>query len=217
MKIPLDMKAGTKHKTTSHGELIILNYINALEVVVVFTGTGYARKTRASCIREGKVKDRMLPVIWGVGFIGEGDHKASLMGVHTKEYSLWRGMLGRCYDQNHIKAFPSYKGCSVCEEWHNFQNFADWVGANYIDGHQLDKDIKVNGNKIYSPETCLFVSATENTEKAIAKSYAFINPNGVEVQLFNLNAFCKKNELNPSTMSAVHSEKRKQHKGWVKA
>ena len=56
---------------------------------------------------------------------------------------------------------PSYKDCEVCEEWHNFQNFAKWYDENYyeVKGEktQIDKDILIKGNKIYSPDKCLFV------------------------------------------------------------
>ncbi|ALY07069.1 hypothetical protein VmeM32_00078 [Vibrio phage vB_VmeM-32] len=76
-------------------------------------------------------------------------------------------MLGRCYDSKIQEKQPTYIDCSVCDEWHYFQNFATWYYDNYPkDGisekYQLDKDLKVNGNKIYSPETCLFVSHAVN-------------------------------------------------------
>lgn len=56
---------------------------------------------------------------------------------------------------------PTYKGCTVCDEWHNFQVFAKWYDENYylLDDQrtELDKDILIKGNKTYSPETCVFV------------------------------------------------------------
>lgn len=70
-------------------------------------------------------------------------------------------MMRRAYsDQFHTKS-PSYKEVTVCEEWHNFQNFAKWYDENYyeVEGErmELDKDILVKGNKIYSPKKCIFV------------------------------------------------------------
>ena len=54
-----------------------------------------------------------------------------------------------------------YKDCKVCEEWHNFQNFAKWFDENYYEiGNEkmwLDKDILFKDNKIYSPKNCIFV------------------------------------------------------------
>ena len=58
---------------------------------------------------------------------------------------------------------PSYIGCLVDEEWHNFQNFAEWFEDNYVEGWHLDKDILIKGNKIYSPETCCFVPLEINS------------------------------------------------------
>ena len=65
----------------------------------------------------------------------------------------------------------SYKGVEVCEEWYNFQNFAEWcetqkfLNAKDVKGksYQLDKDILVKGNKIYSPDTCCFVPPEINS------------------------------------------------------
>ena len=72
-------------------------------------------------------------------------------------------MLRRCYNNNQRdrNKRPKYDGCTVCEEWHNFQNFAEWYEENYYEIKEekmcLDKDILVKGNKIYSPQTCVFV------------------------------------------------------------
>lgn len=92
------------------------------------------------------------------GYTGKGNYKKS---THKKIYEIWRDMLRRCYDEKRLKKYPTYRGCEVCEEWHNFQNFAQWYEENYyeIEGQKmcLDKDILIKGNKIYSPQTCMFV------------------------------------------------------------
>lgn len=76
-------------------------------------------------------------------------------------------MLKRCYDKNWKQKHPTYKDCTVCDEWHNFQNFAQWYEENYyeIPGEimQLDKDILIKGNKVYSPDTCCFVPGDINS------------------------------------------------------
>jgi hypothetical protein len=66
-------------------------------------------------------------------------------------------MLSRCYNKKVHLIQTTYKEAIVCEEWHNFQVFAEWFENNYKEDWQLDKDILVKGNKIYSPETCCFV------------------------------------------------------------
>lgn len=76
-------------------------------------------------------------------------------------------MLERCYSKEFHKTHPTYKDCEVCEEWLNFQNFATWYIDNYyvVENQTmcLDKDILYKGNKIYSPDTCIFVPQEINT------------------------------------------------------
>ena len=75
-------------------------------------------------------------------------------------------MLERCYDKKLHEKRPTYKDCEVSKKWHNFQNFAKWYYNNYYEVDDetmcLDKDILIKGNKIYSPETCIFVPQTIN-------------------------------------------------------
>ena len=82
--------------------------------------------------------------------------------VVCKYYRTWKNMLERCYDSNlHLK-HPTYIGCIVCEEWLTFSNFKAWMETQDFGGKDLDKDILVKGNKIYSPETCIFVTNAIN-------------------------------------------------------
>ncbi|RTL04517.1 hypothetical protein EKK58_10365 [Candidatus Dependentiae bacterium] len=77
-------------------------------------------------------------------------------------YSLWADMLKRCYSVKYKAKYPTYNGCSVCDEWIHFSNFRDWVNSQDWEGKELDKDILVEGNTIYSPLTCLFVTKEVN-------------------------------------------------------
>lgn len=78
-------------------------------------------------------------------------------------YVKWAGMLGRCYDPKCWIRSPSYEGCSAVQEWHLFSNFSSWMIQQDWEGKQLDKDILVTGNKIYGPDTCIFVDSKVNT------------------------------------------------------
>ena len=73
----------------------------------------------------------------------------------------WGNMLKRCYSEKHRAKNITYEECYVNEQWHNFQQFAEWFDNNYyeIPGEKmcLDKDILIKGNKEYGPETCCFV------------------------------------------------------------
>lgn len=78
--------------------------------------------------------------------------------------TYYHNMMNRCYGKNKKTC---YDGCSVCEEWKNdFEAFYTWVQENYyeVEGEKmcLDKDILIKGNKVYSPDTCVFVPAYIN-------------------------------------------------------
>jgi len=84
---------------------------------------------------------------------------------HTNISTIYNGMIRRCY-KSHCKEYRWYgaKGVTVCDEWRNdYQKFLDWALSNgWQKGLQLDKDIKGDG-KLYSPETCSFVTALVNS------------------------------------------------------
>lgn len=78
-------------------------------------------------------------------------------------YLVWVSMLTRCYSPKYHKEKKSYLGCSVCPEWIYFSNFREWMCTQEWEGKQLDKDILCPGNKVYSPETCVFVDKMTNS------------------------------------------------------
>lgn len=119
-------------------------------------------------------------------------------GVVIKAYRDWYNMLARCYGNNKEE---SYKNCVVSDEWLFSSNFIKWHNDNYVDGWQLDKDILVKGNKVYSPETCCFVPHEINsllTKRqndrgkypiGVCKS---TNRNGYIAKVWMLDGFVKK-------------------------
>lgn len=87
-------------------------------------------------------------------------------------YSTWRNMLIRCYNTSYLNRFPSYRGCYVCKEWKYFSKFKAWMEQQDYLGNELDKDLLVKGNKLYSPATCIFISKKLNyflTESSSAR------------------------------------------------
>lgn len=215
--IPTGMHIGSIHASKRCGNFEVIEYNGYANITVKFLLTGAIVVTSSSSVRNGCVRDVMCPSVYGVGFVGNGPHIATKRKVATKKYQTWKGMMERCYCPKLKVARPTYNGCTVCDEWHNFQVFAEWFDGNYIEGYHLDKDIKVKGNKIYSPDTCLFVSQAENTIDASAKLFKFTSPNGDGVSIYNLRAFCAENGLCDKNMHAVYSSKRRSHKGWTKA
>jgi len=80
--------------------------------------------------------------------------------------TTWRRLVERSTCSNFIKHNPSYIGCSITSEWLRFSNFKKWVDSqpnkDWMNCH-LDKDLLVRGNKLYSPETVVFVTHLVNT------------------------------------------------------
>ena len=77
-------------------------------------------------------------------------------------HRVWKDMLKRCYSAKLQERQPTYKGCSVSEEWKTFSNFRAWMEKQDFEGMHLDKDLLLKGNKVYSDETCVFVTKAVN-------------------------------------------------------
>lgn len=140
----------------------IIEYRNADDIDIYFEEYNYVAKNKQySHFKEGAISCPYDASVYSVGFVGEGEYKLSENGKSTKCYRTWLQMIRRCYSKKFQERNPTYKDCEVCPEWHNFQVFAEWYYENYykIDGEVmcLDKDILWKGNKIYSPDTCIFV------------------------------------------------------------
>ena len=217
MKTPFDVRTGTLHKMNQGGTLIVKEYVHSTKVIVQFVRTGFTTHAESGNIRKGEVKDLLQPIIYGVGFVGTGHYSYV---KDKKPHQTWRNMLRRCHcEKTHLER-PTYVDCSTVKEWHNFQTFCEWYYVNHPkDGgeYHLDKDMIVEGNKVYGPDTCSFVSPTDNAVEANAKYYTFVSPEGDVVEVYNLSEFCREKNLSQTNMSAVHLMKRKVHKGWTKA
>lgn len=206
------MKAGDVFSTRFNGDIEVISYNGSMDVDIKFIDTGYEVKTRAHSIRLGNIKDRLLRSCYGVGYHGIGKYSANR---GSKIYSCWLSMLQRCYDQKYQKISPTYIGCSVFEEWQDYQNFASWHEENHPnDGklYHLDKDIIVDGNKLYGPNTCKFVSPYENAIASIRTMYEvnIINTKtGEKITIKNQAKFCRDNELNNRNFNQMVKGKRK--------
>ena len=209
------------------GDAVVVSYVSDSDIIIKFSkNLNYVHTTKKKII-EDNVFNPMHSRIHGVGFIGVGVFKS-----HGRAYSTWAHMISRCYNDND-KDFNWYKDCTVCDEWHNYQVYAEWYYSNYPkDGekYDLDKDFKIEGNKKYSPETCIFLKPTVNRDfgrltKGVAANHysvdlvciTMISPAGDEITIKNINQFAKANNLDESALRKVSSGKRSRHKGWTKA
>lgn len=155
---------GCVFNTNNSGSLVVTQYVNSEEVHVRFINTGYETKAGLGQIRKGNVKDKLTASVYGVGVLGE--YPTKINGVHVREYTIWKGILQRCYDTKFQDKYKTYRGVMISDNFKNYQYFKEWcnmqVGFDQ-DDWQLDKDILVRGNKLYSEDTCCFVPREINT------------------------------------------------------
>lgn len=145
-------------------KMIILEYRKAIDIDVYFPEYDWEIKnTRYQQFEKRTITCPYEKSVLNVGYSGEGKYNKSINQKLTSCYQVWSGMLRRCYEPYTLNTnrHKEYRDVKVCDEWHNFQNFAQWYEDNYyeIDGEsmQLDKDILIKNNKVYSPKTCIFV------------------------------------------------------------
>lgn len=146
---------GKKYKSNLYGDFKVVEKIGKDRFLIEFPN-GYRKSAKSDHIRHGRIKNPYHPNVSGVGFIGVGDYTARTM--NKKPYRTWSKMLDRCYNGSY-RSYERYggRGITVCKEWHNYQNFAEWYFINYVDGCELDKDLKNPGSMQYNPENCVFV------------------------------------------------------------
>lgn len=77
-------------------------------------------------------------------------------------YNQWKSMLQRCFCPVLKQKYPTYESCTVVPEWLKFSAFLAWAEHQDWQGKHLDKDLLVPGNKMYGPETCLWVDPNIN-------------------------------------------------------
>ena len=109
-------------------------------------------------------------------------------------YRRWRSMISRCYSKKYQEKQPTYKGCSVCDEWLRFSNFKKWMENQKWENRALDKDFLVEGDKVYSPSTCLFLPSELNK---------FITTNAASRGIYPLGVYYMKK---PKHMVNEHSK-----------
>jgi hypothetical protein len=235
-------KTGSIWPTNNSGDVEILGQINKVHLrknnpklssypyfAVKILEDGTIVRARRAALKNGKIKNPNKPNVLGVGFIGEGDAVCYVSNNNTREYNAWHSMITRCHCPKYQALNPSYIGCSIDPRWHSFNNFWNDIKnlENYdrwklnIEKMELDKDLKILGNKLYSKDTCMFVTEKENIgERNIrasvtGKTYVAvrISDNYREI-FFNHSVFAKNNNLIRACISHCISGTNKTHRGW---
>jgi hypothetical protein len=146
---------------------------------------------------------------------------------------MWHGMLDRCYNTTNSK-YSTYGGMGVRVDprWYSLSSFI--LDLPLIDGYdrdkiyrgelQLDKDLKQQNidtsNKVYSVNTCTFLSATANAKLTTRsydsrkKSYIALDPNGKEYSVHGIKSFCREHLIDSGAVFGMLRGETTHVKGW---
>lgn len=92
-----------------------------------------------------------VALVYGVGIDDSPE------GTEDAAHVTWLAMMKRVYHKDTANPHPTHDGCSVDPCWHLYSGFKRWFDVNHIAGYELDKDILQPSNRLYSPDTCVFV------------------------------------------------------------
>lgn len=177
-------------------EYIVVEYNSYSDIWIEFQDSYRAKvHTTYGACRKGSVKNPYFPSICGIGMLGlmsDGSRPTiKENGELTKHYVVWKSMIQRCYDSKTQERQPTYKNVNVCDRWLIYSNFLEDIKS--IEGYELwkanpslyslDKDLKQQGvkNKVYSLETCCFISNIENARESDER-----NPNP-PIKVYGIN------------------------------
>lgn len=97
------------------------------------------------------VNDADYPVNWSVN--GER--------FRCPIFSIWKSLICRTIPP--IKeSHASYADCSISDGWKHYMDFYNWTNNRDWEGLRLDKDVLIRGNRIYSPDTCVYIPNSLN-------------------------------------------------------
>ncbi len=149
-------------KISNQGFLMtIVDYIDSKHIVIEFNDRYKTHKIdEYTDFKKGNIQNPSVNVLYRKFIAYKDDIKQNPLA-----FEKYRAMADRCYgDQTGNNKV--YKGCQICEEWYQFENFVKWFNENYYqienETMELDKDIFGNG-KLYSPQNCVFITHKLNS------------------------------------------------------
>lgn len=116
-----------------------------------------------------------------------------LFESHTQAYKIWKHLLMRCYDKKFQGKHRSYMDCQMSDDWLKFSSFKYWFDSHYVEGWDIDKDVILKGNKLYSASTCCFLPHEINGTLAKSDKKRGECPIGVTKHGHGYRAYCVEN------------------------
>jgi hypothetical protein len=136
---------------------------------------GVEKAIRLAAIKRGHTKSCGC---YNVGLlkirgISSGTHRQSSGVNRTSVYTIWRGMIQRCYDRRSPQ-FPDYggRGITICDEWrHSFETFFSDMGHR---PENLSID-RIDNDKGYSKDNCQWSTVKEQARNRRSNKLFTIN------------------------------------------
>lgn len=189
MKVPKDMTTGSEFDGKDGSRCKVILYRGEHDVLIEFIDEHkYQVSVTARRLRLGSLRNPFRPSAHGVGYMGIGEFSSKLDGKDTLAYSRWSGILQRVYSEKFLDENPTYRGCKVVDEWHNFQVFAKWFTSQKFygaKGYDIDKDILDPSSKTYGPDTCRLVPNAINKLLLDSKTRRGDLPKGLTATPYN--------------------------------
>src|SRR3990167_6158061 len=117
----------------------------------------------------------------------------------TRIHNIWRSIHMRCYKPK-ANSYSLYgeRGISVCQEWHKFEPFFEWLKTSgYTSSLTLDR-IDANGN--YEPNNCrwaTYCQQAQNRRNSISITY--------KGETLNLAEWARRLGIGRTTLQYRHS------------
>lgn len=158
---------GDIRKNNDGDEFKIVEYIDSRNVIIEWS-CGQRDVAYSANIRSGGVAYYNRITVQGVGYLGYGRFvhgnrklKEGQIVIPNHLHRHWRHLISRTHGDKPDR----YEDATMDSKWYNLQNFLEWAVNQIGNSNEeengrywcIDKDILVDGNKLYSEETCTFV------------------------------------------------------------
>lgn len=165
MTLMLNRLGEVNYNNRKGTKMIIIKYNSSTDVTVEFQDEfKFKRHTSYAKFKKGNVGNPYDRTVFDVGYFGVGKYNSK---KHKNAYKAWCSMIERCYSKKFQDKHKNYINHTVCDEWHNFQNFAEWYEINYYEVPneriEVENNILMKGNTEYCPEYSILSPQRINT------------------------------------------------------
>lgn len=156
---------GSTYRSSRDELVTVIEYTTHSNIMVRFED-GTEKRTTATCLQSGNIRNPNACTIQGVGKIGIGKWSSKR---HPREYTMWASMFTRVRDEGfHL----------IDTRWYNFQTFCQDISSmeNYDKIEEkstmFSNRMFDSTNKLWAPHTCKFT-----TRSQMARHLGFTVPN----------------------------------------